>query len=395
MINNKKRIIYSLFPILLFILINTSCDKHKVSADSGTSAESPIPVRVETVQKRMFSKSIEVQGTIEAKEQVIVSARIDGVITDLYVDEGDTVIANETALFQIDKLKVEQAVEISKQDLNVAQCAIREADANLANMKAQFDKAKVDYERFQRLFEKKAVSKDTLELQETRYRATKAGLEHAEAVCQLTKEQLKKAEHALKIAEKNLTDSLVYAPISGKVSYKFAEKNEFIGGGRPVVKIDNLDILEISAFLPAEYYSYIREKETKLNLSIGNDNLGTFTISYKSPTVLPNLRTFEIKAILDTKNEKTVPGVMVKIEVLLEQRENIGVPKSCVITQGKEKFLYKVIDKKAMKVLVQTGFETEGWIEIVEGELVEGDIVVHMGQSFIKDGQTVQVLEEK
>lgn len=394
MIDNRLKI-YSLFTILLFVLFNVSCNRHNVSADNGTSAESPFPVKVETVQKRVFTKTIEVQGTVDTKEHVIVSARIDGVITDLYVDKGDTVIANETALFQIDKLKVEQAVEISRQDLNVAQCAIREADANLANMKAQFDKAKVDYERFQRLFEKKAVSKDTLELQETRYKATKAGLEHAEAVCQLTKEQLKKAEHALKIAEKNLSDSLVYAPISGKVSYKFAEKNEFIGGGRPVLKIDNPDVLEISAFLPAEYYSYIKEKETKINLSVGDDNLGTFTISYKSPTVLPNLRTFEIKAILDTKNEKTVPGVMAKIEVLLEQRENIGVPKSCVITQGKEKFLFKVVDKKAIRVFVQTGFETDGWIEIIEGELVEGDAVVRMGQSFVKDGQTVQVLEEK
>lgn len=393
MIDNRLKI-YSLFTILLFVLFNMSCNRYNVSADNGTKAESPFPVKVETVQKRVFTKTIEVQGTVDTKEHVIVSARIDGVITDLYVDKGDSVIANETALFQIDKLKVEQAVEISKQDLNVAQCAIREADANLANMKVQFDKAKVDYERFQRLFEKKAVSKDTLELQETRYKATKAGLEHAEAVCQLTKEQLKKAEHALKIAEKTLSDSLVYAPISGKVSYKFAEKNEFIGGGRPVLKIDNPDVLEISAFLPAEYYSYIKEKETKIDLSVGDDNLGSLTISYKSPTVLPNLRTFEIKAILDTKNDKTVPGVMAKIKVLLEQRENIGVPKSCVITQGQEKFLFKVVDKKAIRVLVQTGFETDGWIEIIEGELVEGDAVVRMGQSFIKDGQTVQVLEE-
>lgn len=394
MINHKK-IIHSLFIVILFGLLNISCYENKVSADGKTNSESPFPVKVEIVQKKMFSKTIEAQGTVDTKEHVIVSARIDGVITDLYVDEGDTVIANETPLFQIDKLKVEQAVEISRQDLNVAQCAIREADANLANMKAQFDKARVDYERLQRLFEKKAVSKDTLELQETRYKASKAGLEHAEAVCQLTKEQLKKAEHALKIAEKNLLDSLVYAPISGRISYKFAEKNEFIGGGRPVVKIDNTDVLEVSAFLPAEYYSYVKEKETKLNLFVADSNVGTLAVSYKSPTVLPDLRTFEIKAIIDTKNDKVVPGVMAKIEVLLEQRENLGVPKPCVITQGKEKFVYKVIDKKATRILVNTGFETDGWVEITGGELVEGDNVVSMGQSFIKDGQIVQVLEEK
>ena len=395
MVKNKKKIHYRLLVIIPLFLFNMSCGKQIVSAEKGSNSEEAFPVKVEAVQKKLFKKTIDVQGTIDSKEHAIVSARIDGVLTDLFVDEGDTVVANETPLFQVDKLKVEQAYEIAKQDLNVAKCAIREADANLANMKAQFDKAQIDYERFQRLLEKKAVSKDTFELQETRYKASKAGLEHAEAVCQLVNEQLKKAEHALKIAEKTLSDSLVYAPISGKISYKFIQKNEFIGGGRPVVKIDNPEVLEVSAFLPAEYYPYIKEKETQLELYVQEEKIDTLTVNYKSPTVLPNLRTFEIKAILDKKDEKIIPGVMAKIKVLLEQRENLGVPKVCVITQGKEKYLYKIVDSKSQKVIVNTGFETDGWIEIIEGEINEGDKVVSMGQSFIKDGQTVQVLEEK
>jgi len=395
MIKNNKKVLYRLTVITLLFLFHISCGKQIVSAEKGNNSEEAFPVKVETVHKKLFKKTIDIQGTIDSKEHAIVSARIDGVLTDLFVDEGDTVVANETPLFQVDKLKVEQAYEIAKQDLNVAKCAIREADANYANMKAQFDKAQIDYERFQRLLEKKAVSKDTFELQETRYKASKAGLEHAEAVCQLANEQLKKAEHAVKIAEKTLSDSLVYAPISGKISYKFVEKNEFIGGGRPVVKIDNPEVLEVSAFLPAEYYPYIKEKETQLELYVQEDKIGILTVNYKSPTVLPNLRTFEIKAILDKKDEKIVPGVMAKIKVLLEQRENLGVPKVCVLTQGKEKYLFKIVDGKSQKVIVNTGFETDGWIEIIESEINEGDQVVSMGQSFIKDGQTVQLLEEK
>lgn len=395
MINNKLKIIFCCFILSFLLFLNINCSSPTVSAENKNESVEAFPVKVETVQKKVFTKTIEVQGTIDTKEHAIVSARIDGVITNLFVDKGDTVIANETPLFQVDKVRVEQAFEIAKQDLNVAQCAVREADANLTNMKAQYDKAKIDYERFQRLFEKKAVSKDAMEMQETRYKATKAGLEHAEAVCQLAREQLKKAEHALKIAEKTLSDSLVYAPISGKVSIKFVEQNEFIGAGRPVLKIDNPDVLEVSAFLPAEYYPYIKEKETKIDIYVSDEKIDTIPVTYKSPTVLPNLRTFEIKAIIDKTSDKVVPGVMAKIEVILDQRENIGVPKPCVITQGKEKYLFKVVDNKAVKVTVNTGFETDGWLEITGGEIAEGDLIVYMGQSFIKDGQTVQVLEEK
>ena len=400
MIRSKKEKLFYFLSITLITIVGLGCNSKSVNAqekNDTTRSESALqtfPVRVIKAQKRLFLRTVDAQGSIDTKEHAIVSARIGGVLTDLFVDEGDVVVANQTPLFQVDKANVEQAVEISKQDLAVAKSAILEADANLANMQAQFDKAKVDYERFQRLLEKKAVSKDAYELQETRYKAAKAGLDHALAVCQLSKEQLKKAEHALKIAEKNLSDSLVYAPISGSVSYKFVEQNEYVSGGKPIVKIDNPDVMEMSVFLPSDYYPYIKVNETKLRISTLTSEIGTVTVTYKSPTILPNLRTFEVKAIIDKENEYAVAGAMVQVSAILEERENIGILKQCVMTQIDKKYLFKVVDNKAVMAVVNTGFETEGWIEITEGDLKEGDEVISMGQTFIKEGQPVQILEE-
>jgi len=389
--NNIK--ICILFIFVLEILIFTSCKNNIVNAEQNNGTEN-FPVKVTNIEKRIFTKTVEAQGTIDTKEHAIVSARIDGVVTDLFVDKGDEVIANKTPLFQIDKVRVEQAYEIAKQDLAVAKCGIREAEANLANMKAQYEKAKTDYERFQRLIEKKAISKDTWELQETRYKATKAGLEHAEAVCQLANEQLKKAEHALKISEKTLSDSLVYAPISGKVSYKFVEQNEFIGAGRPILKIDNPEVLEASIFLPAEYYPYIDIDKTEAVFTAMKKEIGTFKITYKSPTILPNLRTFEVKAILNNKDDYIVAGAMVEVSVILEKKEALGIPKECVLTAGNEKFIFTVFNNVAQKVPVTIGLEINGWVELVDTTLQEGTPIISMGQSFIKEGQKVQVMED-
>ncbi len=400
MIRSKKEKLFYFLSITLITIVGLGCNSKSVNAqekNDTTRSESALqtfPVRVIKAQKRLFLRTVDAQGSIDTKEHAIVSARIEGVLTDLFVDEGDVVVANQTPLFQVDKANVEQAVEISKQDLAVAKSAILEADANLANMQAQFDKAKVDYERFQRLLEKKAVSKDAYELQETRYKAAKAGLDHALAVCQLSKEQLKKAEHALKIAEKNLSDSLVYAPISGSISYKFVEQNEFVSGGKPIVKIDNPDVMEVSVFLPSDCYPYIKANETKLRISTLTSEIGTVTVTYKSPTILPNLRTFEVKAIIDKGNEYAVAGAMVQVSAILEERENIGILKQCVMTQIDKKYVFKVVDNKAVMAVVNTGFETEGWVEITEGDVKEGDEVISMGQTFIKDGQSVQILEE-
>lgn len=394
----SKDILINYKVIITLIVVGITglvgCDSQKVLAQKEGTDEA-FPVKVSMVSKRTFKRSIFVQGNIDTKEHAIVSARIDGVLTNLYVDKGDQVVANETPLFQVDKVRVEQALGIARQDLEVAKAGLRQAEANLANMQAQFEKAKIDYERFQRLYEKKAVSKDALELQETRYKATKAGLEHAEALVKLAQEQLKKAEYALKIAEKNYSDSLVYAPISGVVSYKFMEQNEFIGAGRPVLKIDNPATLEACAFLPVEIYDSVEVNKTIAKIYLSGRDRGEFLITYKSPTVLPTLRTFEIKALITNPTNEIIPGAMVDIEVILETKENIGVPKESVISATMERYVYKVLDTKAVKVNVETGLETDGWVEIISGELKEGDKVVSMGQNFIKDGQTVQILSEE
>lgn len=383
------------FPVLFFVQCQfNGCSSNEASAQKSAFEEA-FPVKVTTISKKLFKKTVSVQGTIDTKEHAIVAARIDGVLTDLFVDKGDEVIANQTPLFQVDKVRVEQALGIARQDLAVAKAGLKQAEANLANMQAQFEKAKIDYERFQRLYEKRAISKDALELQETRYKATKAGLENAEALVQLSKEQLKKAEYALKIAEKTYSDSLVYAPISGKVSYKFIEQNEFIGAGRPVVKIDNPSLLEACAFLPVEVYNFVETNKTIAKLFIGGKEIGEFPITYKSPTVVPSLRTFEVKALISNPTEEMIPGAMIDVEVILDSREGLGVPKESIVATTTEKYVFKAIDNRAVKVNVETGYETEGWVEITSGELKEGEIVITMGQTFIKDGQNIQILSEE
>ena len=189
---------------------------------------------------------------------------------------------------------------------------------------AQFEKAEIDYERFLRLREKDAVTKDAMEQQTMRYKAMKAGLEHARTVVDLAAEQMKKAQAGLAIAEKNLKDSTVKAPISGVVSYKMKEQGEFGSVGHPVVRIENTDVLEMSAFVPGEYYPRIVPGETKVRISANGIDAGEFVVAYKSPTIQPQLRTFEVKCILENPEEGIVSGAMAEVDILLQNAHGTG-----------------------------------------------------------------------
>lgn len=381
--------------VLLAMLTLAGCSKAPGNRQNTVEADA-LDTRIITVAltpaaTRTFVDRIAVQGTLQAKEYAMVSPRIDGVITDLYVEDGDPVTAGKTPLMQIDKVKVQEALEISRQDCALARLQTREAEANLKSLQAQYDKAKIDFERFLRLREKDAVTQDAIELQETRYKAASAGLEHAMTLVDLAAEQEKKAEAALRIAEKTYEDSLIIAPIDGYVSMRFLKQGEFAGAGKPALRIDNPAVLEMSAFLPAEYYARITVGETPATIRAHGVDAGVFPISYKSPTIQETLRTFEIKCLIEAPPPGMVPGALADIEVRIEERSALGVPASALLMRRGTKVLFTVENERAKMIPVETGLEGGGWVEIKDGVLAEGTPVATMGQNLLDDGLRVLI----
>jgi len=377
-------------PCLVFM---PGCMKGGAATGEGKQAlAKTVPVVLTPVQSRTFEDRLTVQGNVEAKNKVVVTPRIGGPITGFYVDEGDKVEAEKTKLFQIDSLRVGKALEISKQDLALAECGRREAGANLERMQADFDKAEIDYNRFKRLRGQNAVTPDALEQQESRYKQTAAGLKYAKTMEDVAKERVEQAKAALKIAERNFSDSLIFAPISGVISHRFQEPGESVDPNKPMVRIVDPSLLEISAFLPAQRYDAVKPSETQARIVVNGIDTGTHPIVYKSPTIEPTLRTFEIKCEINNPQEGVVPGAMADIHVLLETRTGLGVPTAAVVTRDNKKTVFVVENNAAKKVEVETGLETEGWTEIRAG-LTENTPVITMGQHLVDNG--TPVVEQK
>ncbi len=224
-------------------------------AENGSPSEfaKRIPVVLTPAKTMTFENRIEVVGSIEAKQFALVSARIPGTLDAVYVDEGDSVETGKTNLFQTDSLKLTKAVAMAEQGLRVAEYSVKEKEASLEQVLADKEQAEVDLGRYQSLWQDKAVPKQVLEHQESKFKQSLAMVKHAEALLALEKNKLEQARLLLTIAEKDLGDSLVLAPISGHVSKRFKEPGEMAGAGTPVLRIEDLSVVEISAFLPEQY----------------------------------------------------------------------------------------------------------------------------------------------
>lgn len=377
-------------------LVAVGCGSDSTSETGGSDAlgQSRVRVVLTPISQRTFERRVVVQGNLEAKNLADVSARIEGTIEAIFVDEHDDVVAGETELFQIDSLKLRQVVAVRHQNLAVAKCSLREAQAALEQVEAQLEKAELDLRRYERLHKSNTVSSDSFEEVQSQYKQIKAAHKHSVSLVDLQKELVREAEIALSIAEKDLSDSLVYAPINGTVSKKYREVGEMVKVANPVLRIEDTSVIEASAFLPSQYYADIRPGKTMVKIRVGERDVGEYEVSYRSPTVDPRLRTFEVKCTLVDPAEGVVPGAMADVSIVLERTEGLGVPSTAIQRRGEDQVIFSVGSEVARSIKVETGLKTDGYTLLRNCPLKAGDLVVTKGQSFLYEGSPVKAIPE-
>ena len=152
--------------------------------------------------------------------------------------------------------------------------------------------------------------------------------------------------------------------------------------------------MEITAYLPEAYYARVKEGRTVIRAASGNVGIGELIVTTKSPTIDPRLRTFEIKALLRNPPDGLVPGVRANVSVVLQTRTGLGVPRASTLRRGKERVVFAVKDGRAHRVAVETGLESEGWMEIRSDALSPDMRIVRMGQERLNHGMAVVEVKE-
>jgi RND family efflux transporter MFP subunit len=364
-------------------------------ASSGKD-DKGVSVVVTAAREMNFEERVETSGNLETREFSLVSSRVPGIIDDIFVREGDQVVKGRTRLFQTDKVKLSQAVDIAEQEVSVSEFRYRAKQATIKRIEADLEKAEIDYERFKRLYHNDlAVTKNALESQESRYIQTKAALDEAKAMADLSERELEQARSRLIMAKKDLEDSMVVSPIDGYVSARFREPGEMAAAGTPIVRIDDLSVIEVSAFLPAVNYSKVIIEKTKMRVNVGDIQVGELPVIYKSPVIDSRLRNFEIKALIKDPQEGITSGDIALINVILGEHDGTGVPREAVLRKLSGTNLFVAEKGIARMVPVETGLENEGWIEILSKDIKKGLPIVTMGQDRLSDGTAISVLEEE
>lgn len=204
----------------------------------------PTSVAVTTVQEGRLAPTLEVPGTVEARLEYTVGARIASTVSAMHVDQRDRVKVGQV-LVELDDDELQAAVEQAEQALASARHQKEAAESRLEAARAELEQARRDHRRNRG--SDQFVSAKTLDASETALRAARAGVEGARADLAAGKSEVNRAEAALREARTRLNYTRVKAKRPGLVIEREAEPGEAVQPGSPLLTLIDPDTLWVTA----------------------------------------------------------------------------------------------------------------------------------------------------
>lgn len=322
----------------------------KLQAEVGGGDSTKVTdVSTVVVKQGGFTNFVQIQGSIDAKDNVTAYPQANAVITNIYVKVGDHVSQGQT-LAQLDNSSVKQ---------------------QLAQAQAQADLQKTIYERQKNLWDQKIGT-------EVQYLQAKTNKEAADKQVAYVSQQA------------NLFR--IVSPISGSVDQMDLKLGQAAQPGSTGIRIVNADNLKVKANVPESYSGRINQGDmVKVVVPDANDSLMA-KVSFAAKVIDVGSRSFAIEVQLPAR--KTLrPNMTVVLKVADYSNANaISVPVNDVQRSESGNFVFVNENNTAKKVAVTIGATSGGFTEIKSG-LKGGEQLIDQGASEVEDGDKIKVVQ--
>jgi RND family efflux transporter MFP subunit len=367
------------------------------------------------VELELQTKQAEVQIKKALADLRITEARLEAVVSGARTQEIEQVrVRKENAKRELDRLNALLQNEIISEDqveaaqlqheIYSAQLSLLEEGAkpeDIQVLKAQVEAEKANVESAQDNKMQIDIKRANLESVEAQVESAQAAFEEVEAAREAAtwKHELAQAEAlrdraqaALELAQRDLDDTILKAPINGVIAQRFLDRGDMASPNRPFVTIVYMDVVKIAAKVPGRDIPSIRVGSQAI---IQPDTYPgeTFTgvVIYISPIIDRTSQTGDIEIEVPNLEHKLKPGMFTRVELRVsEHAEVVVIPADAMLKQGDAVFVYTVNNGAAHRKQVVTGISDGIRTEILSG-LEAGESLVVAGQYSLRDGMSVKI----
>ncbi len=322
-------------------------------ANPVAKREKVMNVEISPVEKGTFRHFIQVQGTVESDNNILVAPQSSGVVKRIHAQAGD---------------KVNRGQLLVELDGAILESSIAEVENGLML-------ANTIFERQQRLWNKNIGS----EIEFLQAKNNKEGLE----------KKLATLEEQYKMTK-------IFAPLSGTVDEVLIKEGEMAAVGMGAVRIVQLSNLKIKVDLSEIHISRIKKNDfVHVEIPVTEREFD-LRVNAVSQVIDPNNRTFQIELKIPRSETGIKPNMLSVLTINdYTNLDALIVPLNIVQETGQEQFIFvaEPLDGNwiARRRPVKTGYSYDDRTEVLSG-LQEGEHVVTFGYQNLADGQKLAVV---
>jgi len=344
------------FTITATMLLSACSDPSAMDKADKKKEKAEYQVPVETIEliTQDISNTYRTTAVLEARAESKVTNKVTGMIEKILVEEG---------------MLVSKGQILAEIDSESYQLDYERASIDLASATSEF-------RRSQPIDGKQLISVKDLEKLEF-------------LVQSRTNQQ--------QVAAIKVRDSKVRAPIAGVIAARMVKAGNMTSSAESeMFHIVALDTLQGVVYLPESEMNNVHiGQQAQLVFPANTQASVPATVALISPIIDTESGTFKVTLNVNNDNAALKPGMFAKVSLVLDVHQNAQlVPQKALLVTDTETSLFVIADKKAKKVVVETGYEQNGFVEVLTS-LNQDEPVVVVGQQGLKADSLVKVIGEE
>ena len=356
--HQTAKLLLLILMMALIALPLVSCKKAK-----KVEKENLINVRVLTAEKKKVQPYLETTGTLNADEEVTISSEVDGIVKNIKVEEGSAV-GQGTLLVEINQIDYD--LENKRSD-----AALKQAEANLAN-------AKAEYQRKESLYKEELITRQQFDDISTRVTLAEAEVSRAKATLETSAEKLSRTK--------------IYSPLNGAVKEKKISVGDYVRNGTPLLQLIRVNPLKLNFTVSEKDAASIKigqEVAFSVDAYPAKQFKGKVNLFY--PNVEEKTRTLQAEALVNNSDRLLKPGFFARTLIYTSApREVVLAPITALLYDNSVIRIFVVDGDKARERVLKIGGKYGEFVEVLEG-LQEKEQIVVVGQNNLSEGVKVNV----
>ncbi|QPN31045.1 efflux RND transporter periplasmic adaptor subunit [Diaphorobacter sp. JS3051] len=339
------------------VLLLAACTDGSISS---RSVATPVAAEVAVVRQARLPVTNDVTGSVVSDGRIDVASRVTGFIRQLDVREGQAVKRGEL-LVRIDAADIDAAIMQARAGVQAAREAWQDAQYDV-NQNAQLVPAG-------------AISADALRKSRVREETTRATLEQAQS--------------ALAAAQAQRNYVAITSPVDGVVVSVARRSGEMATPGAPLMTVESREVLLFKAFVPERSLAAIKSGDS---IPVRIDALGDERFKGRVRGVVPSgdgvTRRYEVDIVLP-RDARLLPGMFGRLEILLDEKQAVTVPRAALVRRGGLDGVFVVRDGVARFRWLRTGRELGDALEVTAG-LSDGETILARAADTVFDGTPIR-----